>query len=179
MKAIYAFWALLLLAGCSPFRVVRNQADPSGHWSEYRTFAFVDTNRITGAPGATYQAAFDMIKQAVSAEMRERGFQPSANNPDLLVNLGVVVTEKTQTRQTTIQEAPLYIGQRRYHWQSQEVPVGTYEEGTINVHVVDAQQNALLWDAAVASVINRRSTDPARIGEAVDHLFKKFPGPKR
>ncbi|WP_345263423.1 DUF4136 domain-containing protein [Nibrella viscosa] len=169
---------LLLLVGCSPFRIVRNQADPAAQWSEYRTFAFVDTNRIAGAPGATYQIAVDMIKQAVASEMRERGFQPSTNNPDLLVNLGVVVQEKTQTRQTTIQEAPLYIGQRRYHWQSREVPVGTYEEGTINIHVVDAQRNALLWDAAVASVINRRSADPARIGEAVDRLFQKFPAPR-
>lgn len=107
--------------------------------------------------------------------MKNRGYYPTRNNPDLLVNIGAVVKEKTQTRQTTIREAPLYTGQRRYHWQSQEVPVNTYQEGTINLHVVDAQRNALLWDVAVSSVLNQRQVTPAEVGRAVAKAFEKFP----
>lgn len=155
------------LSACSPYRVIQNQSDHSANWSAYRSFAFIDTNRIDPTPRAAYQA--------VAAELKNRGYYPTRNNPDLLVNIGAVVKEKTQTRQTTIREAPLYTGQRRYHWQSQEVPVNTYQEGTINLHVVDAQRNALLWDVAVSSVLNQRQVTPAEVGRAVAKAFEKFP----
>lgn len=117
----------------------------------------------------------DQIKSAVASELTQRGYQQTSGNADLMVNLGLVVQEKTQTRQTNIREAPIYIGQRRYSWQSQEVPVGQYQEGTLNVDVVDAKSNQLLWDAAVRSILTKRSVDPANINEAVAKLFEKFP----
>ncbi|GAB3643551.1 DUF4136 domain-containing protein [Spirosoma arcticum] len=164
------------VVACSPYRVVRNQSDKAATWSAYRTFAFVDTNRIDPTPRDAYQVAVEEVKQAVAAELGKRGYQQTKDNPDLLVNLGTVIKEKTQTRQTTINEAPLYIGQRRYSWRSQEVPIGTYNEGTVSLHVVDAQRNALVWDVAVSSVLNRRSVTPVQIGEAVARVFEKFPG---
>lgn len=111
------------MAGCSPYRLVRNQSDKAATWSAYQTFAFVDTNRIEATPRDAYQAAVEQVKQAVANEMRKRGYQPANDNrttarPDLLVSIGSVVKEKTQTRPTTINEAPLYIGQRRYSWRS-------------------------------------------------------------
>ena len=174
--SVFALLFGLLVVGCSPYRIIRNQSDKAATWPTYRTFAFVDTNRIQETPRDAYQAAIEQVKQAVAAELRTRGYQPTQDNPDLLVNVGAVVKEKTQTRQTNIREAPLYIGQRRYSWRSQEVPVGTYQEGTVNLHVVDAQRNALVWDAAVSSVLNRRSVTPQQIGEAVAKVFEKFPG---
>ncbi|WP_245826208.1 DUF4136 domain-containing protein [Spirosoma rigui] len=180
MKMLLLTASLLagLLVACSPYRLVRNQSDKDATWSAYRTFAFVDTNRIDPTPRDAYQVAVDQVKQAVAAELVKRGYQQTKDNPDLLVNLGAVVKEKTQTRQTNINEAPLYIGQRRYSWRSQEVPVGTYNEGTVSLHIVDAQRNALLWDVAVSSVLNRRSVTPVQIGEAVAKVFEKFPGNK-
>lgn len=166
----------LATIACSPYRITQNQVDTSAAWSAYRTYAFVDTSRIDAAPGNTYRAVMEQLKQAVAAELKRRGYQPSADNPDLLVNLGAVVNEKTQTRPTTIYEAPYYIGQRRYSWQSQEVPVRTYEEGTVDLHIVDAQRQALIWDVAVSSVLSKRGVTPAQIGEAVARAFSRFPG---
>lgn len=164
------------LGSCSPYRITRNQADKAATWPAYRTFAFVDTSRIEPSPGASYQATVEQIKKAVAAELTNRGYQQTSDNPDLLVNIGAVVNEKTQTRQTTIYEAPIYTGQRRYRWQSQEVPVGTYQEGTVNLHIVDAQRNALIWDVAVSSVLAKKGVTSAQINEAVHKVFARFPG---
>ncbi|GAB4023121.1 hypothetical protein GCM10028773_38970 [Spirosoma koreense] len=167
--------------GCSSYRIVRNETDKSADWASYRTFTFIDTNRINPDPGSTYQAAIEQVKKAVATELANRGYQQIASNQlgtsaDLLVNIGGVVNEKTQTRQTTIYEAPRYIGQWRYHWQSQEVPVGTYREGTINIHLVDARKNNLLWDGAVSSVLSKGKVTPEQIQAGVNRLFTKFPG---
>ena len=172
------------IMGCSSYRVVRNQGDKATNWTTYRTFAFIDTTRIDPTPSAAYQAAIEQVERAVGTELTKRGYQQLANNqaasqPDLLVNIGVVVNEKTQTRPTTIYEAPRYIGQQRYHWQSQDVPVGTYKEGTISLHIVDMKQNALIWDAAVASVLGKKGATSEQINEAVNKVFTKFPGKRQ
>ena len=166
-------------AACSPYRILQNETDSSANWSTYRTYAFADTARITPLPDTTYQAAMTELKQAVTAELTSRGYQQilsygTTDQPDLLVNIGAVLNEKTQTRQTTIREAPLYIGQRRYHWQSQDVPIGTYDEGTVNLHVIDAKRNGLIWDVAVSSVL-KNGFSQQTVNEAVAKAFEKFP----
>ena len=183
MKTIISVLILLVggITGCSPYRVVRNQSDNSVIWSGYRTFAFIDTNHVEAVPDNAYQFAIEQVKRAVAAELANRGYRQMVNSEvgaqaDLLVNIGGIVNEKTQTRPTTIYEAPRYIGQQRYHWQSQEVPVRTYKEGTLNVHIVDAQRNNLLWDAAVSSVLRKGNVTPDQIQAGVSRLFTKFPG---
>lgn len=182
MKTGIGFLILVLgIAGCSGYRIIKNERDSSANWSAYQTFAFVDTNRINPSPGTSYQATMEQVKRAVTAEMINRGYRQldtdrTAGGPDLLVNIGTVVNEKTQTRPTTIYEAPRYIGQRRYHWQSQEVPVGTYREGTLSLHIVDARRENLLWDAAVSSILSKKGVNAEQIQEAVSKVFSKFPG---
>jgi len=183
MKTLIIALSLIVgIAACSPYRILQNETDPVANWSMYRTYSFVDTARIDPTPGTTYQGAMDELKRAVTAELTSRGFQqtPSygtTDQPDLLVNIGAVMKEQTQTRQTNIREAPLYIGQRRYHWQSQEVPVGTYDEGTINLHIIDAKRNDLIWDVAVASVL-KNGFSQQTVNDAVAKAFGKFPGRK-
>ncbi|GAB2593421.1 DUF4136 domain-containing protein [Spirosoma areae] len=170
---------LASLMACSPYRIVRNQGDSGATWASYQTFAFVDTSRTGMEPSIAYQTAIREVRQAVTAELINRGYQPVTEtqpSADLLVNIGAVVNEKTQTRQTSIYEAPRYIGQRRYSWQSQEVPVGTYKEGTLSLHIVDVKRKALIWDAAVSSVLGKKGVTPGQIGEAVSEVFTKFPG---
>ena len=170
---------LLAVTGCSSYRIVRNESDSAVNWASYKTFAFVDTSGIDPVPNVSYQRAMRQVKQAVAAELTKLGYQQvvnTATNPDLLVNIGAVINEKTQTRETTIYEAPRYIGQRRYHWHSQEVPVNTYKEGTFSVHIVDKQRDNLLWDAAIADVLQKAGVTDEQIDKAVAALFTKFPG---
>lgn len=179
-NGIIALFIGLGATACSPYRILQNETDSAAQWSTYRTYSFVDTTRISPLPGTTYHAAIDELKQAVTAELTSRGYQQTlrygtTDRPDLLVNIGAVMTEKTQTRPTNIREAPLYIGQRRYHWQSQDVPVGTYDEGTINLHVIDAKRNDLIWDVVVSSVLKNGFSQQA-VNEAVAKAFEKFPG---
>lgn len=168
---------LLGLAACAAEQVQHTEQQPNVDFKAYKTYNFMD---VTARNEAAFQGpgtGIETLKQAIAREMSRRGYQQSAT-PDLFVNIGVMTQDKVQTRETTIRDAPVYIGQRNYHWQSQDVVVGRYEEGTATVEIVDAARQELIWQGSVKSVL---SPNPAkltrRIDEAVAALFDKFPAP--
>ena len=119
-----------------------------------------------------------MIIEAVDKEMTSRGYTKSGVKSDLLVNVGLVIEERTQTRETDIREAPVYYGNRNYSWQTQEVAVGTYRVGTVTIDVVDLKTSTMIWQGVAESVINeKRSLEKARknIHKIMAELFDKYP----
>lgn len=170
---------LLLLASCAPVRVLSTEAQPGVNFSTYKTYNFLDVTArneaaMPGPGGATQQ-----LKDAIATQLQRRGYQ-QAEQPELWVNIGVVVQDRVQTRQTDIRDAPRYIGQRNYRWQSQEVVVGQYEEGTATVELVDAARNERVWSGVVSSTITRNGDKlEKRINQAMESLFNKYPVPPK
>jgi hypothetical protein len=174
----YILLALLLcLSACASEQVQYAERQPNANFSAYKTYNFMD---VTARNEAAFQGpgtGVETLKQAIGREMSRRGYQQSPA-PDLWVNIGVVTADKVQTRETTLRDAPLYIGQRNYHWQSQNVVVGHYEEGTATVEVVDAARQELVWHGAVKSVLTPDATKlTKRIDDAVAALFARYPVP--
>ncbi|OZI09480.1 hypothetical protein BWI93_03695 [Siphonobacter sp. BAB-5385] len=173
---IFATLALgAVMTACS-YSNVKSRTDDQADLKSYKTYNFMDVELQGAERDSVTNTAMNEIKQAVAREMNARGYQ-TYGKPDLLINIGLVIQEKTQTRQTDIREAPRYIGQRRYSWKSETVPVGQYKEGTLSVELVDAQQNKMVWDAVGSTVLNKRSRQPEQIDKAVGKLFDKFPVP--
>ncbi|WP_210464933.1 DUF4136 domain-containing protein [Rufibacter roseolus] len=166
----------LLLAACSPVRVANTEAAPDFTLSNYKTFGFLEVNADSSKLEipAEHIAA---LQREVSNQLQKRGLTMATSNPDLLVNLGVVVQEKKQTRQTDFRtDAPYYMGQRRYTWRSKEVEVGRYKQGTISVHLVDRTQNNLVWSSQAESVVpSNNAKVQERIAEGVEKLFESLP----
>jgi hypothetical protein len=171
----YFLLLLLALTGCAAEQVQRTEQAPNVDFRVYKTYNFMD---VTARNEAAFQGTgIETLKQATGREMQRRGYQPSAS-PDLLVNIGVVTQDKVQTRETTLRDAPIYLGQRNYHWQSQDVVVGRYEEGTATVELVDAARQELIWQGSVKSVLSPKEDKlTKRIDDAVTALFEKFPVP--
>jgi hypothetical protein len=168
MKQIRSLlWLMgLLLLGCTVVRVKNTEAAAGFALTQYKTFGFYEgsAQRDTLAPSYHHQVA--LLKNAIQQQLTAKGLTPSAADPDLLVNIGVVTKEKVQTRQTDFRtDAPRYIGQRRYSWRSEEVEVGRYKEGTVSVHLVDRQSNALVWKGAVEAILPRQQ---ARLQKTID-----------
>jgi hypothetical protein len=171
----YFLLLLVVLAGCASEQVQRTEQAANVDFRAYKTYGFLD---VTARNEAAFQGpgtGIETLKQAIGHELQRRGYQPAAS-PDLLVNIGVVTQDKVQTRETTLRDAPIYLGQRNYHWQSQDVVVGRYEEGTATVELVDAARQELIWQGSVKSVLSPKADKlTKRIDEAVEALFEKFP----
>lgn len=114
-KSFCLLW--LALAACSPVRVLDTEAEEGFRLSGYKTFDFFEVD-ATGVELEPYTPQLDRVKQEIARQLEQRGLHQNAAAPDLKINLGVVVAEKVQTRETNIlTDPPFYIGQRRYTWE--------------------------------------------------------------
>lgn len=165
---------VLALSGCSGVNVLETQADENFELGQYKTFDFFRLE-ASGDTAENFSRNVELLKGAITRELGLKGLRRSLASPDLLVNIGIVVEQKVQTRETSFREAPVYIGQRHYHWETKKVEVGRYREGTVTVDLVDPEDNKRVWEGAVEGVIPERETKlRERIEEGVKALFEKL-----
>ncbi|TDN39753.1 DUF4136 domain-containing protein [Hymenobacter sp. UV11] len=170
------------LAACSSEQATtRVDSRPGLNLSRYKTYNFMDLlARNDSAFINTGSNIFD-LKRAVTHEMEARGFRLAAQ-PDIWVNIGLVTEQRTQTRQANYltDGAPYYIGQRNYHWQASDIPVGEYQEGTATIDLVDAARKELLWQGVTSTILSRKpSRASQQIDKGVADVFARLPMPAR
>lgn len=176
MKNILLFPMLLFFFNsCSPVRVVATNEKDDVDFEAYDTYNFMDISLKNDSIDINSIPEVAILKEAIAAQMEGLGYE-QAQNPDLWINIGLMVEEKVQTRETNIRDAPIYIGQRRYHWESEEVVVDEYEQGTVSIDIIDAHTNERIWEGiAAGTVTDDDAKMEKRINDAMELLFKRYP----
>ncbi len=173
----HILWVLLLsFWACSTVKVLDTEAITGFDLSDYATYQFydIDTQADTVSPAFLEQVQY--LQAEIAEKLEAFGLKPGNSQSDLLVNLGIVVEEKVQTRETNFREAPRYIGQYRYSWRSEEIAVGRYKVGTVSVHLVDRKNNELVWQGVAEGVIPEDTQKlQETIDEGVEELFSRIP----
>ena len=169
--------SLIFLLACSSTKVLKTEQVAEFNLSTYKSFDFYSIEATGDTITGKFNDRAGKLQNAIALRLQQLGYLMTKTNPDLLVNVGIVVDKKVQTRQTDfITDAPKYVGQRRYSWNSQEVPVHTYREGTVTVDLVDRNQNKLVWTGTVQDIIpTKESKVDATIKKGVHKLFSNFP----
>jgi hypothetical protein len=179
MKILISLIYLSILSfaiACSPARVARSEKAPGINFGDFKTYDFYKLEASGDTSSKRFAAYTDKLRQAIANELNSKGYRESSSNPDLLVNVGIVVTQQTQTRETNIREAPRYIGQRRYSWKSEEVVVGKYRSGTVTIDLVENKKNNMVWQGTLEGIISEKQKNfEADINKGVATLFAKFP----
>jgi hypothetical protein len=173
---IVSVFSLLIcfLAGCSAVKIIKVDQDASVNLKDYKTFNFYTMNIDNQTSLEPEKKNLDLLLNEIRNEMEAKNYT-KAENPDLMINVGIVITEEVQTRETNINDAPRYMGQRNYHWESEEVVVGTYNDGTVAIDLVDTKTDALVYHAVARSVISsKKEKNQKRIKDAVNKIFSKF-----
>jgi hypothetical protein len=185
MKKYYSFLlavTAVTLFACSGISVANTEADPTANFSQYKTFGYykIDASGDTITP--TFNQRVRILKEAITGEMTKRGYTFKEENPDLYVNIGIVASNKVQTRETNWRTDGryTYMGQRNYGWSAGEVEVGRYREGTVTLHVVDVAQNKMIWKGSANGVLPENAQKiPEMAASSMAELFKKFPVPAK
>lgn len=172
--------AALLLAACATGPRVTSDVDPSANFAQYRTFAFYSPLAIEGQGYATLTSG--RIKNAARAQMESRGYVYDEASPDLRVNLNAYMQEKTDVVSMPEVDYDYYYSYRarRYvsvpYWRDR-TEVYQYTEGTMNVDLVDAKQNRLVWTGVAVGRVGRAKPEEraAKIDAAVAEIFLRYP----
>lgn len=169
--------ACCMAIACSPVKVLNTEQGDNIDFTKYRTYNFYQLKATGDTVSKGFEQRIEILKNAISTELVKRGYTLNNNNPDMLVNIGIVVKEEVQTRQTDFRtDAPRYVGQRNYSWKSETVEVGRYREGTVTVHLVDAAQNKMIWKGAIEGVIPEKAAAVEKTAEdGIKKLFEKYP----
>ena len=173
---ILSFFFLATVYGCGsgPVLVDAERYGPLD-LGAYQTFDFFDIDAENpGTPEFDQNIAY--LKEAISQKMAGYGLRQTSANPDLKINLGIVVEDKVQTRETNLATDPfLYIGQRSYTWKVEEIPVGTYKEGTLTMHLVDNASEEPVWVGTIHRALPKKAKNtPGTIDDVVELLFQKM-----
>ena len=145
-------------------------------FSKYKTYQISSLDVKTIPEFEPKVSGLNLILEEIAKQMESRGFIKVVQNPDLIVNLGVSIVSKDQTKETNIQDAPLYMGQRDYQWESKEVVIGSYNEGTVTLDLVDTQKEKLIWQVVGASVLSeKRDVNRKKIIKGVKKMYKNCP----
>jgi len=177
-KLIPLLFITLLFTSCSTFRVFNTEAAPDAEPSRYQTFGFYEVKASGDTIPRTFDERLAILKKAIQAEMEKKGYRFTDSGPDLLINIGIVVKQEIQTRQTNWQNDGrfTYMGQRNYSWKSEEVEVGRYRDGTLTLHIVEAVRHKMIWKGSIEAVVPEK-TDPGgkTAGLAMQKLFLQYP----
>ena len=183
MKPI-AFTSVVLIAlalsGCSGIKISGVTKAPEFSISNYKTFGFHETEvGGTGLNDVHFKTNLDLLKTAIIKQMEAKGITRTQSSPDLILNIGVVVDEKIQTRTTSMgnpgDRNMAYMGARNYGWQAQEVKVGEYREGSVRIDLIDKDGMKQVWTGVAESVLPEKQKNiPAVIEEAMAKLFAEL-----
>ena len=187
MIRMVAAASLMTLAACTSGPEVRVQLDRSADFSQYRTFAFVSP---LGTDRDGYQSIVSQnLKAATQREMEARGLRLDVNAPQLLVNFNASLDDKL--RVTSVPSASFGMGYYGYRYgmysawpmYHDSTVVHQYQQGTLNIDVVDAARKQLVWEGVVTKSVSQHDIDnmEAAINAAVAAAFAKYPvaGPAR
>jgi hypothetical protein len=158
----------------------------SADFSKYQTYAWLTVDKKSKDSHRSKNSLVDKrIISAIDKTLAAKGLQKVADNPDMLVNYHVSVSEQEQQQP----RGRISIGTSSYGRGTSvgfgvSMPVGgvrTYQEGTLVIDLQDAKNNDLLWQGWGSRTV-RQDTDPERmtalINEVVREILENYPPSK-
>lgn len=170
-----------LLAACATGPRISSDSDPRADFSAYRSFAFYSPLAIEREGYASLVSG--RMKAAARAEMEARGYRYSEDDPDLWLNINAYMQRRTDV--STVPEVDYaYYYSYRYrgyvampYWRDRTM-VSRYTEGTMNIDLVDARRNALVWEGIAVGRVTRNQdveTRDAAIDATIRDIFAAYP----
>jgi hypothetical protein len=159
-------------------RIVTNSA-PDFSLANYKTFGFLQS--LSTDRGNLRSLTSTHLIEATTRELEMSGLRLSENNPDLLINFVVSTRQTIRTRPSST--VSVHHGRGRYGtWggyrmsmSATEVVQGT--AGSVDVDVIDASRNQLVWEGAAVGRITDSNRENLRgtLDQAVSDILARFP----
>lgn len=182
MKNLFPFILTLILASsCASVKIIKEETAPGVDISAYKTYNYYSFHAAGDTTPRKTNQRMSQIRKAISNELNQKGYVFSANKPEFLVNISINVKQDVQTREKTpITDAPAALGQPNFNYKPDDVVVGYYKTGTMEVDIVDVKENTLVWQNISEGVLADREKDiDKRMKERFKKVFEHFPSSRK
>jgi len=155
---------LLLMLGCSAIYDVSYDYDSEADLTQFRTYDWLPIPKGVEAD----DLVVGRVKRATNAELGEKGFRMTSDNPDFLIAI------HTGSEKKVTYTAWGYSGR----WRSGRRTKFQYQEGTLVLDFIDGKSKQLVWRGQAKGFLDRK-TNPKKeeklVNEAVTKILKHFP----
>lgn len=167
---------LLLALMLSPFAscsrvAVSSDFDKSAKFDELQTYSWLPISEEKGDPRLKNTLVMSRIQTAIANQLDLKGYKKVTEKPDFLVAYHASVKERTYHRPGA------YYGGGRASRHGGDM-VGSFEEGTLIVDIVQPETQNLIWQGTAIKVVDTKDdpeTKTKRINDAVQKIFERFP----
>ena len=174
MRKLFFILIPFILWACSPVSIKTVDATDLD-LASYKTYNYLKF-RYSHYDSIPYnEKNYTFFIEQIDKNMAAKGLS-LAEDPNLIINIGLVVSQKEQTRETDVRTDMNYAGNRRYQWEVEEQVVGVYDVGDVTIDFVDAEKNKLVWQASIEGMLTKKEEKmQTRITDGVNKIFKNFP----
>ncbi len=180
-KALFYFWALLFLSGCSSGIKVISDKDPSEDFTVFKTFEFAGWTKDSDQILTRFDK--ERIEKAFSEEARIRGITPVTSGGDIIAALFVIGDVKTQTTANTMTTGMSRgRGMRSPGWgwgaahSTTVINESQYIVGTLMIEVFDVVDKKLIWQAIGSKTISENpQVREEGIPDMVSAIMDEYP----
>lgn len=170
----------VILNGCASSPEIRVNSDTNADFSRYHTYGYINPLDTDKAGYTTLVTKY--LKQAVSVELEKRGYV-YADNPDLLVNFYARLEERNYVMMLP---APAYYGgYYDYRYGAYEAYPRyvnrlynySYQEGTVNVDLVDAEKRQVVWEGVAVNEVDSKDLENPQqaLSKVIAVIFTHYP----
>lgn len=169
LRSKHVFLLLLLLsAACSPIYEVAYDYDAEMDLTSFGTYDWLPIPEMV----RTDDILAKRVKRATNAELGEKGFRMTTDNPDFLIAMHAGSEEKVTQRDWG------YSYSRNWHTGGGRSRAFRYQEGTLVLDFVDGKSRQLVWQGRAKGFVEKNSNpkkDDKLVNEAVRKTLKNFP----
>lgn len=168
--------ALVLLTACQTTQPQRDY-DGTRNFADYRTWAWSEP-AINFTPANDPRISSDLVAQrlqdAIAAQLDARGLRPAASpdQADLKIRADMIIDEREQMVTTNYG-----VGLGTGYWGvwgggpvMSETRSMNYQTSTLQIDMIDADDNQLVWRGSSTDVVRDRSQTPAERNRAAHDL---------
>ena len=176
VKLYLVLFLMVSVLGCIPVKLNSHYVDPETDFSSYKTYDFYDLSFDSFDKRQPRKESAKILMTAIENELNQRGYKKE-KDPDIVINIGAVISEEVQTREANIQtDGMRYMDQRNYTWTADEIEVRRYAVGTVSLDFIDSRKKELIWQAVIEGTIHKKDEKIEKsINKAVLLAFSKYP----
>jgi hypothetical protein len=175
---------VVAFAGCGATAHI--EKDESVDFNQIKTYAFVGGQEKTLKDRHSNSIIDANLKSQVSKELAKYGLKQDNNNPDVLIDYNIMVEDNVKQQNDPVYTrpftryyynpytrriTPVYYPSQMVGYNNYEIP---YKEGTLTLHVIDADSNKLIWQGWTSDEVNSNNISSKEVAQGVKTIMKKF-----